>query len=218
VTEAAVDAPAHDGAEGRHAVRRGAWLEPTREIEIAPTAVDAALPRSVAVAAAYAQYAPAITAYLRRMVGDGETAADLTATTFEKALRSWDRTSLDCPGAWLFRIATNSALDVLRRRQRIRWQPLEVLAMVRGATPVAADAPERQAIRTEQRDLLRQELRQLPARHRTALLLHEGQACSYREVALALGISPAAAKQLLFRARQDLRVRYLALGGEPLEG
>jgi RNA polymerase sigma factor (sigma-70 family) len=171
-----------------------------------------------AVAAAYTQYAPAITAHLRRMLGDGETAADLTATTFEKALRSWDRAPLDRPGAWLFRIATNSALDVLRRRQRIRWQPLEVLEMVQGATPVAADAPEHQAIRTEQRDLLRQALWQLSTRRRAALLLREVHAFSYREIALALGISTNATKQLLFRARQDLRVRYLALGGEPLEG
>lgn len=61
--------------------------------------------------------------------------------------------------------------------------------------------PERPATRAEQRDLLR-----------------EGQAFSYREFAEALGISPGATKQLLFRSRQDLRVRYLALAGEPLTG
>lgn len=218
MTEATVDAPANYGAEGRQAVRRGVWLEQTREIETSPTAVDAALPRVAAVAAAYAQYAPAITVYLRRMLGDGETAADLTATTFEKALRSWDRAPLDRPGAWLFRIATNSALDVLRRRQRIRWQPLEVLEQVQQAPPIAPDAPERQAIHAEQGALLCQALRQLPARRRAALLLREGQASSHREIAEALGISFAAAKQLLYRSRQDLRTRYLALGGEPLEG
>lgn len=174
--------------------------------------------RSAAIAAAYKQYAPGITAYLRRMLGDGETAADLTATTFEKALRHWDRALLDRPGAWLFRIATNSALDVLRRWQLLRWQTLEVLELLPQASPIAFDVPERQAIRAEQRDLLRQALEQLPARRRTALLLREGQGFSYRKLAEALGISPGATKQLLFCARKDLRTRYLALGGEPLDG
>lgn len=53
---------------------------------------------------------------------------------------------------------------------------------------------------------------------REVLFLRECRALPYREVAETMGISLSAAKQLLFRARQDLRARYLALGGEPLEG
>jgi RNA polymerase sigma-70 factor (ECF subfamily) len=182
------------------------------------SAADPRRVRAAAVAAAYVAYAPAITAHLRRMVGDVETAADLTLTTFEKALRCWDRAPPDHPGAWLFRIATNSGLDVLRRRRRIRWQPLEVLETGQHAIPIAPDAPERQAIRGEQCALLRRALDQLSPRRREALVLRECRDLTYREVAATLGISASAAKQLLFRARQDLRAHYLALGGEPLEG
>ncbi|MCL5946904.1 MAG: sigma-70 family RNA polymerase sigma factor, partial [Chloroflexi bacterium] len=144
-----------------------------------------------------------------------ETAADLTEMTFEKALRSWDRAPREHLEAWLFRIATNCGRDTYRQCRR--WQPLAVLEASQRTVLVAPDAPEREAIRSEQRDLLSQALAQLPARRRAALLFRTKQALSYGEIGTALGITPGAAKQLLFRARQELRVRYLALGGEPLE-
>jgi DNA-directed RNA polymerase specialized sigma24 family protein len=50
------------------------------------------------------------------------------------------------------------------------------------------------------------------------LLMRECQGLSCEEVGEALGISKEAAKQLLFRARQQLRTGYTALGGEPLDG
>ncbi|HEY8746074.1 MAG TPA: sigma-70 family RNA polymerase sigma factor [Chloroflexota bacterium] len=168
--------------------------------------------------AAYASYFNPICAYLQRMVGNPDDAYDLSVASFEKAFRNWSKAPPDHIAPWLYRIATNTCLDELRRRKLIRWQPFEKFAAVFHPGHVSHDNPERDAIRGEQRALLREALEHLNPRHRAALLMRECQGLSCEEVGEALGISKEAAKQLLFRARQHLRSGYTALGGEPLDG
>jgi RNA polymerase sigma-70 factor (ECF subfamily) len=168
--------------------------------------------------AAYATYQAAICAYLERMIGDPDDAYDLTVASFEKAYRNWHRAPAENVAPWLYRIATNTCLDELRRRRLIRWQRLDAFAAVFHPRQVARDNPEHDVIRGEQRALLRAALDQLSPRHRAALLMRECQGLSCGEVGEALGISKEAAKQLLFRARQQLRASYVGLGGEPLDG
>jgi RNA polymerase sigma-70 factor (ECF subfamily) len=63
--------------------------------------------------------------YLTRLVGDPESAADLLQDTFMRALTALGHQAPpDNPSAWLYRIATNLAYSVLRRRRRLRWLPL----------------------------------------------------------------------------------------------
>jgi RNA polymerase sigma-70 factor, ECF subfamily len=168
--------------------------------------------------AAYSTYFHPICAYLQRMISNPDDAYDLGVASFEKALRNWAKAPPDHIAPWLYRIATNTCLDELRRRKLIRWQPFEKFAAVFHPGHVSHDNPERDAIRGEQRALLREALEQLSPRHRAALLMRECQGLSCEEVGEALGISKEAAKQLLFRARQQLRTGYTALGGEPLDG
>jgi RNA polymerase sigma-70 factor (ECF subfamily) len=168
--------------------------------------------------AAYTTYFSAICGYLQRMAGNPDDAYDLTVTSFEKAYRNWGKAPQEHIAPWLYRIATNTCLDELRRRKLIRWQPFETFAAVFHPGHVSHDNPERDAIRGEQRALLREALERLAPRHRAALLMRECQGLSCDEVGEALGISKEAAKQLLFRARKQLRTGYTALGGEPLDG
>jgi RNA polymerase sigma-70 factor, ECF subfamily len=167
---------------------------------------------------AYATYFQPICAYLQRMVGNPDDAYDLSVASFEKAYRKWTTAPSDHLAPWLYRIATNTCLDELRRRKLIRWQPFDTFAAVFHPGHVSRDNPERDAIRGEQRALLRTALEKISPRHRAALLMRECQGLSCEEVGVALGISKEAAKQLLFRARQQLRTGYTALGGEPLDG
>ena len=191
-----------------------ALASPQAAPALAPTHVAAARPD---FAAAYRQYYGPICAYLQRMLGNPDDADDLALSTFEKAYRHWDQAPPERLAPWLYRIATNTCLDTLRRRKLIRWQPLDAITgMFRH--PAATEQPEREVLRGEQQALVRQALKQLLPRQRAALLLRECQELSCAEIGESLGVSAAGAKQLLFRARQQLRARYLELGGDPTDG
>lgn len=188
-----------------------------RVVRIAVAEVlDRAPERTAGLATAYTSHGPAIYAYVRRMLGDESEAEDVTVTTFEKALRAWDRRPPDDGELrpWLFRIATNACLDELRRRRRARWQPWTTFAHLFQVRQVAPDGPEEVVLRQEQGALVRAALERLSPRDRAALVLRECQGLSAEEVGQALGVSRGAAKVVLFRARERLRAAYLALGGE----
>ena len=167
----------------------------------------------------YLAHRTAIYGYVRRMVRSEEDAEDLTVLTFEKALKAWGRRPPDGEmRPWLFRIATNSCLDELRRRQRIQWRPWETFASIFHPSQIAPDNPEAEVIRNESGSLVRAALDSLPPRDRAALVLREYQGMSVEEVGRALNISTDAAKTALFRARERLRVAYTRMGGEAPEG
>lgn len=166
-------------------------------------------------AEAYLAYRAPIYGYVRRMISNEADAEDLTVTAFEKALRAWDRRP---PKAelrpWLFRIATNTCLDELRRRRLIQWRPWDSFVGLFHPSQVAPDDPEDEALRGELVTQVRAALARLGPRDRAALVMREYQGLSMEEIGRALGISSGGAKVALFRARERLRAAYLQLGGE----
>jgi RNA polymerase sigma-70 factor (ECF subfamily) len=153
---------------------------------------------SHAVERLYHEHRRPILAYLVRLVGDREAAEDLCQETFLKALRSWARHDpAASPVAWLYRIATNTAYDHLRRRRRAALAPLVEVDTLAGA-PAGLDESEG----------VRRALAQLPARYRVPLLLHACAGHSLYEIADALGCSHAAVKMRLLRARERFRQVY----------
>ena len=116
-------------------------------------------------------------------------------------------------GGWLYRVATNVALNRLRgrgrRSQRESLAALEGELLGESASPDPAVA----AIRAEERALVRRALADLPERSRTCLLLrHSG--LPYGEIAQALGVAPGSVGTLLARAEARFRERYAALSSE----
>ena len=106
----------------------------------------------------YLAYRTAIFGYVRRMVRCEEDAEDLTVVTFEKALKAWGRRPPDGEmRPWLFRIATNSCLDELRRRQRIQGGASlgESFASIFHPSQVAPGNPEAEVISDERSSLVR---------------------------------------------------------------
>lgn len=167
---------------------------------------------------AYRLYQSAIYNYTLRMLSDPDAAHDATLATFEKAFKAWSRLSADADvRAWLYRIATNTCLDELRRRKLIRWQPWDSFLAVFHPKQVAPDNPERETVRGERAALVRKALQNIPANYRAALVMRECQDLSCEEIGEALGISRGAAKLVLLRARRKLKEAYLALGGEPID-
>ena len=182
----------------------------------------------VAVEEAFATHYSAVFRQVQRLMRDPDDSYDLTLTAWEKAQRAWDRrpsVALEIK-PWLFRIARNACVDELRRRQLVRWEPLDGARYGRsqsGDSAVAAAAlltsdshdPEREVLRGERAELVRRALHRLPYRYRTCLLMREAEGLSCEEIGSRLHLSSGAVRTTLCRARQRLRVEYVALGGEP---
>lgn len=141
-------------------------------------------------------------AYLYRLTGDRQTASDLTQETFLRAWQHFDKIGgYTEPEGWLFRVATNLALNERRHR-----------AIVGSHAPLPEDqgsASSDPAWHVAERDAVLSTLLALPAHMRAALILREVHGLAFDEVARALGITHAAAKMTLTRARERFRLAYL---------
>lgn len=178
----------------------------------------------VAVEEAFETHYSAVFRQVQRLMRDPDDSYDLTLTAWEKAQRAWDRrpsVAMEIK-PWLFRIARNACVDELRRRQLVRWEPLEGTRRsdsentIAPATLLSSDShdPEREALRSERADLVRRALRRLPNRYRTCLLMREAEGLSCEEIGSRLQLSSGAVRTTLCRARQRLKTEYVALGGE----
>lgn len=148
----------------------------------------------------FALHAFEIHSYLHRMLRDEELAADLTQETFIKAYRAFD--TLADPArarAWLYQIASRTALDELRRRRIVRFVPWT--GESRGTAASAEDVALHGRLSPE----MERALAAIPERQRMALILAEVQELTGLELAAALDVSHVAARALLTRARESLR-------------
>ena len=153
----------------------------------------AAAGNRAAFGAIYERHHQAVYRYCRTITRDDEDARDALQATMLKAIDGIG-TRPEKPRAWLYRIAHNESVSLLRRRERQDADPLS------GAER-APDAP------LEARERLRElldDIGRLSERQRQVLLMRELGDLAYDEIATALGCSPAAAKQAAFDARNAL--------------
>jgi len=148
--------------------------------------------------------------YAYRLVGNAEDAQDLTQESFLKAYRALLRGAQPVNlSAWLYRVASNTCMDLLRRRRLIHWQPLENLLAVLNVNVAGARSPEEEMLRSERRAERQTEiervLAQLPPRYRMYLILRERESFSYQEIASITGDSLDTVKVTLYRARERAR-------------
>jgi RNA polymerase sigma-70 factor (ECF subfamily) len=135
------------------------------------------------------------------MVGTRDEALDLTQDAF---VRAWQALPQWQPEAqfrtWLFRIASNAALDALRRRRVVEFEPLN------DAFEAAADEPDPEKRLELKRRVaaLEASLAKLSAEHREILLLREVENMTYEEIGAVLGLSEGTVKSRLARARAAL--------------
>ena len=154
----------------------------------------------------FRQHQGEVYGWIVRIVRDPGAAEDLTLETFWRAYRSHARFDpARSFGAWARRIATNAALDHLKRAR----PEVELLGEPPpGATPDPA-------IRAEVRTQVRAAFQQLPAKLRLAATLALVEQLSHREIAEAIGISETAVKLRVFRAVRLLRKTLKKSGMEP---
>jgi RNA polymerase sigma-70 factor (ECF subfamily) len=147
------------------------------------------------------RYERPLGAYLRRMLDDAELAADTLQETFLELYRaiSGDGALPTLPG-WLYRAATNNALDAVRRRKfRTRLRDMVMRAQTPSRDP-GAEAVERMAVRAA--------LQRLDAGDRACVLLSAQMGLDYHAIAKILGIGEAAARQRVTRAKARFRKQY----------
>jgi RNA polymerase sigma-70 factor, ECF subfamily len=144
-------------------------------------------------------------AWIVRIVRNSATAEDLTVETFWRIYRS--RTLFRPEGnfsAWSHRIATNVALDHLRKTRRETELPNDLLA------PAKPDP----AVSREMRERIRTAFANLPPKYRLVATLALIEDVPYEEIAAAAGITVALVKVRVFRATRLLRKQLHALSAE----
>lgn len=182
-----------------------------------PTVAEAALVArardgdQAAFEAIVRRYERPIYALTYRMLGNADDALDLTQETFVKAYRALGRTRGELRvAAWLHRIAANGCLDVLRRRQRLRWLPWDGPKHDHRLLCGPSEEPERALAGAETRVAVQRALDRMSARHRLGLFLREYEGLSCAEIGAVMGLSRPAVKSMLHRARLEFRSVYVA--------
>ena len=138
-----------------------------------------------------------------RIVGNAADAQDLTQEAFIKALQRQDQLKDEQKAAhWLSRIATNTAIDFVRRHGRVSFCEIDA------APESHSESPEQTLLRSEQRDYLEDGLRLLTPRERAALILRDVEGLPAEEVALRLDCSKATVRSHIANARIKFR-RYM---------
>jgi RNA polymerase sigma-70 factor (ECF subfamily) len=179
---------------------------------------------SYTVVQLYEQFRRPIHSYIYRLLGNQDDADDVTQEVFIRAFSAWDslydRENLS---AWLYRIATNLCVDLLRRRKRIAWWPLgrrsRDEAVESGVDEDAGVLPPDSGGIPEiaEREHIRLALARMPEEYAVVLVLSAAQGVPYQEIAAIVGISPNAAATRISRAKKMFMEQYQRLNREGLE-
>ena len=158
----------------------------------------------------FEEYSAPIYNYVLRMVGDADRAADITQDTFIKAYRKLDTlTDATSTRSWLYRIATNTAIDEIRRRRFISPMGDEEGTYDR---PDHRPGPEASVMAGTLDERVQRALMSLRPNHRQCLLLSDVEDMSAQQIGEVMGMSYGAVRTLLCRARGEMR-RALAAEG-----
>lgn len=146
-----------------------------------------------------------------RLTGDPQDAEDVVQETFIKAFNNLDKfEGRSKVSTWLYRIATNEALMMIRKRKDGITHIDEGIETDEGETmPIQivdwCCLPEKEIMTDETRQMLNQAAMQLSSANRAAFLLRDVEGLSTQDAAAALDISESALKVRLMRARMELR-------------
>jgi RNA polymerase sigma-70 factor (ECF subfamily) len=145
-----------------------------------------------------------------RMTGNQQDSEDVVQETFLRAYKQLPRYEARSSfSTWLFRIAANYSLDLVRRKKRhgeVETQPANDEGPgLMDALASGAPGPERLMFSGKVQECVARTLDELSQQERTAFVLRHFEGQSIEEISAALGLSGNAAKHSIFRAVQKLR-------------
>src|SRR3954447_12836322 len=153
-----------------------------------------------------------IVSFMYRMTHNQAVAEELAQEVFLRVYRSRSSYQAEAKfSTWLYRIATNLAVNHARDTRSERMAPsvnLDEPDPETGTTPDVADATpsvEADILHQERLAAIRKHVMALPERQRVAVLMHKYQGLDYKEIGKVLKLSESATKSLLFRAYETLR-------------
>ncbi len=161
------------------------------------------------------RYQRPIIGYVFRMLGDYDSALDVTQEVFIKVYNSLERYSTDYKfSTWLYRIAHNAAIDHMRRNS-VNTQSIET-ENGDGAYELQIESPlpspELERERSEWRTEIEAVVRCLPEAYRDLIILRHAQDLSYDEIAQVAKLPLGTVKNRLFRAREMMREIFIERG------
>ena len=177
-----------------------------------------------ALSVLYEQFKRPIHSYIYRLLGNSEDADDVTQEVFVRACTSWNGLyERDNLSAWLYRIATNLCVDMLRRRKRISWRSLTPSSGQDDRFDSTNDdgsylLPDSGGIpEVAEREHIRQALASMSEEYAVALTLSAAQGIPYQEIANILNISPNAAATRISRAKRMFAEHYQRISKQGVE-
>ena len=157
------------------------------------------------------RYRTPMVGYFYRMLRDQALAEDLAQEVFLRVYKARERYEPEARfTTWLYRIATNLALNAIRNR---KGEVQEASSDESDGQPRVErfvdpkPSVEQQLMQSDRERLIRQAVEALPEKQRAAVILHKYQDVDYRQIAGILSTSESAVKSLLFRAYETLRAR-----------
>ena len=148
-----------------------------------------------------------------RLTGDEEDARDVVQDAYLRAYKGLKRFRGDAQfSTWMYRITANCASSLLSKRARNRHDDIDDEVGLADERPESD--PEIQADRSLERDRVSAALAALPPRLRAVIVLRDIYDLPHESIAAELGISEAAAKVRLHRARRKLREKLFPLKAE----
>jgi len=199
------------GVPSRPQVEAGAAM-PGGELTDADVMLRAKAGDEAAFDSLVQKYRRPMVSFMYRMAHNAAAAEDLAQEVFLRVYRS--RQSYEATAkftTWLYRIATNLAVNHARDTRRERPENMVSLDEPdeeSGRTLDVADgtlSAEEMLVRQERLAAIRQRVQGLPERQRIAVVMHKYQQMDYQQIAEVLKLSESATKSLLFRAYETLR-------------
>jgi RNA polymerase sigma-70 factor, ECF subfamily len=171
----------------------------------------------------YERFRRPIYTYIYRLLGNQDDAADATQEVFLRACLHWeqlrDRESLS---EWLYRVATNLCIDLLRKRKCLSWWKLPRHSREDEGDEGESEEDARAFLSAERGDVLMVAEREhiqlalvhLPHEYAVVLVLSVVQGIPYQDIAGIIGVSPGATASRLSRAKKMFVEQYQRISQE----